>query len=67
MLVFGLGIMKVVKNGKREITLKMDAVLEMEHGSFGKKMDRNLRKPCIQKAVSKTGKNIKNQKHILEI
>ena len=56
---FGLGIMKVVRNGKREITLKMDAVLEMEHGLFGKKMDRNLKKLCIPKEILKAGKNIR--------
>ena len=60
-LAFGLGIMKVVRNGKREITLKMDAVSEMEHGLYGRKMDRNLRKPYILKAVSKAGKNIKTK------
>ena len=49
--------MKVGRNGKREITLKMDAVLEMEHGLFGRKMDRNLKKPYILKAVSKADKN----------
>ena len=57
MLVYGLGIMKAVINGKKEITLKMDAVLEMEHGLFGKKMDRNQKKPYIPKAVSKAGKS----------
>ena len=61
MLVYGLGIMKVVINGKKEITLKMDAVLEMEHGLFGKKMDRNQKKPSTPKAVSKADKNTRHQ------
>ena len=67
MLVYGLGIMKVVRNGKREITPKMDAVLEMEHGLFGRRMDRNLKKLSIQKAVSKADKNTKYKRYILEI
>ncbi|GIS03947.1 MAG: hypothetical protein CM15mP106_3940 [Candidatus Neomarinimicrobiota bacterium] len=56
MLVYGLGIMKVVRNGKRETTLKMDAVLEMEHGLFGRKMDRNLKKPSIRRQFRKQTK-----------
>ncbi len=66
-MVYGLGIMKVGKNGKREITLKMDAVLEMDHGLFGRKMDRNLKKPSILKVVSKADKNTRYQHYILEI
>ena len=66
-MVYGPGIMKVGRNGKREITPKMDAVLEMEHGLFGRKMDRNLKKPSIPKAVSKADKNTRYQHYILEI
>ena len=38
----------------------MDAVLEMEHGLFGRKMDRNLKKPYILKAASKADKNTRH-------
>ena len=65
-MVYGLGIMKAARNGKREITLKMDVVLEMEHGLFGRKMDRNLKKLSILKAVLKADKNTRHQHYIFE-
>ena len=50
---------------KEEITLKMDAVLEMEMGCL-EKMDRNLKRLYSEGSL-KADKNTRQQRYIIEI